>query len=311
MHVKKSLVSLVALCGALFLWTPRANAAEDAEKYIYIKLYSGLEFKGELKESTEDNLVVQTPYGSRTLRRSDIISTRMQLTPEERKELRGLLAYTKKSQDAGAAEAAAAARMGDPTNDPAPRARFVDRSEPRGRAEANGFGAAMPVHMTAYERMARALDKKVTLEFLDTPLVEAVDFINALTRINIIVSPKVRENKPVVSLKVTDMDAGTVIKWMTKLTETYAEVKDQAIWITDKPSKEVEDEEKADIMTLAASLGATVDLPPEGVPLTDADRTRIALQLWEKEQPKVTDFPGPDLSIGADAERAANPFAQP
>jgi len=305
MHGLKSLVGLIALCGTLSLCAFRAAAAEDADKYIIIKLYSGLEFKGELKESTEDNLILRTPYGDRTLRRTDVVSTRMQLTPEERADLRSLLGVWKAS-----AEAEAAARMGGATADPERARGMAGRNEPRGDVEGRGFGAGRGQHLTAYERMARALDKKVTLEFTDTPLTDAIDFLNALTHINIIVSPKVRESKPVVSLRVTDMDAGTVLKWITQLSETHAEVKDQAIWITDKPSKEVEDEEKIGIMALAATLNTTVDLPPDGVALTDADRTRIALQLWEKEQPKLQDFPGPDLSMGANSERAANPFAQ-
>jgi hypothetical protein len=318
MHMRNFQVRGLCSVALLGILAASAQAAEDAEKLIIIKTYSGLEFKGELKYSSEENMVIATPYGERTFRRSDVISTRTQLSPDERENLKGLLAYAKKNAGAGAAQAENAARATNTELADLQRATQLaregrgernDRLDRAERADARGFGESMPAGTTSYERMSRALDKKITIELVDTPLTEAIDLVNAITHLNIIVNPKVRDSKLTINLKVNDMDAATVIKWMTRLSETYAEIKDQAIWITDKPSKEAENEEKNDIALLAASMHATVDLPPDGVELTDADRTKIALQLWEAEQPKVHDFPGPDLSIGADHSAAANPFA--
>jgi hypothetical protein len=307
------------LCGAALLSlafaAPHAKAADDGDKLIIIKTYSGLEFKGELKYSSDENLVIATPYGERTFRRTDVISTRMQLTPEERDNLKSLMAYAKKPANAEGGAKAPNTELADLQRamQLAKDAQLerANRGESRSdaRADARSFGEFMPAGTTTEERMSRSLDKKITMELVDTPLTEAIDLINQITHMNIIVNPKVRDSKMTVNLKVNDMDAGTVLKWLTKLTETYAEVKDQAIWITDRPSKDAQNEEKNDIALLAASMHAQVDLPPDGVELTDTDRTKIALQLWEAEQPKVHDFPGPDMSIGVGPSAAANPFA--
>ena len=266
------------------------------EDYIHIRLYSGLEYKGLLQKDDGEKVSIKTPYGERSFRKTDIVSTSRNFSKQEKDALKSALATV-----------ADPARPSTPVVANAVDAfRVKDDTRP---ASGRGFGEGMGSNLTPYERMSRGLDKKVSLEFVDTPLEEAMSFLASLTNLNIIVSPKVRESKPVVTLRMQNMDAGTTIKWITRLTETHAELKDQAIWITDKPSKEADDEERAEIMMLAGSLKAEVDLPPEGVPLTDADRTKIALQLWQKEQPKITHFPGPDISIGAAERGFENPFA--
>src|SRR5262249_43363638 len=161
--------------------------------------------------------------------------------------LKGLLAYARKNSAAGAAQAENAARATNTELGDLQRATQLAR-EPRADrndrpARNDGGGFSMPSGMTSYERMSRAPGKQLTIDLVDTPLTDAIDLVNAITHLNIIVNPKVRDSKLTINLKVTDMDAGTVIKWMTRLSETHAEIKDQAIWITDKPSKEAEDEE--------------------------------------------------------------------
>src|SRR5258708_2610419 len=102
------------------------------------------------------------------------------------------------------------------------------------------------------ERAWGALNKKVACEFVDTKLSVALSFIANYTNLTIIIDPKIAKNDPLVNLKVTDMDAGTVIRWLTKLTETYAEVVDRAIFITDKPSAEAAEAQKNDLAIMAA-----------------------------------------------------------
>lgn len=166
-------------------------------------------------------------------------------------------------------------------------------------------------HETWEERALRKLDKKLSVELVDAKLSEACNFVATFTGLTIIIDPKILKNDPVINLRVKDMDAGSFIRWMTKLTETYAEVVNQAIFITDKPSDAAENEERNDLIMLAASLKTEIELPPQGVPLTDSDRVKIALKMIEKLDVKPTDFPGPDLSIGSDREATKNPFLVP
>lgn len=159
------------------------------------------------------------------------------------------------------------------------------------------------------ERMWGQLNKKMTADLVDTKLSEACNFVSQFTGLTIIIDPKVRKDDPVVNLRVNDMDSGTFIKWLTKLSNTYAEIKDQAIFITDKPSVEGVEDEKTELAILAATMHAEITLPPQGVPLTDADRVQIAMKLIEKETYKPTDFPGPDIGLGLKENNAAtNPF---
>jgi hypothetical protein len=142
------------------------------------------------------------------------------------------------------------------------------------------------------------LNKKVSVELVDSKLSDACAFVQQFTGLTIIIDPKVRKDDPIVNIRVNDMDAGTFVKWLTQLTSTYADIKDQAIFITDKPSEESIESEKTDLALLAASMKAEIDLPPQGVALTDADRVKIALKLIEKSEYKPTDFPGPEFGIG-------------
>ena len=161
------------------------------------------------------------------------------------------------------------------------------------------------------ERMWRQVHKKVAFELIDTKLSEACDLLTSLTGLNIILSPAVRQKDPTFSLKIQDMDAGTALKWFTQLTDTYADLVDQAIYITDKPPKKAIEEEKAALMELGAKHGIVVELPPEGQALTDQERVKIALQIMEKEELKVQDFPGPDVSLGAAEKGTGFAFEAP
>jgi hypothetical protein len=156
------------------------------------------------------------------------------------------------------------------------------------------------------ERMWRQVNMKVSFELVDTKLTEACDFMSHLTGLNIILAPSVRQNDPVLSLRVRDMDAGTAIKWFTQLTDTYADLVDHAVFITDKPPKQAAEAERDGLLALGAAHGVAVDVPPAGQPLTDQDRIKIALQIIEKEQIKLQDFPGPDVSLGTAAGTGIN-----
>ena len=148
------------------------------------------------------------------------------------------------------------------------------------------------------DHIRRQMLKHVTLEFADTPLVDACQLLSNIAGLNIIIANAVRTANPVVNLRVQDMDAGTCLNWLTKLTETHAEITDGAVFITDKPAQNDEDQERAGLMAMGAEKGLVIELPPQGQALTDQDRVKIALLLMEKEQMKIQDFPGPDVIGG-------------
>ena len=156
------------------------------------------------------------------------------------------------------------------------------------------------------ERMGRQVNKKVAFELADCKLSEACDLLVSLTGLNIILSTEVRKKDPTLNLRVQDMDAGTALKWFTQLTDTYADVVDQAIYITDKPpDAEIAEEEKQAFLMAGAAHGIVVELPPTGMPLRNDEKVKIALQILEREEMKIQDFPGPDIGIGTPENRGA------
>jgi hypothetical protein len=296
---------------AVLLLSSALSAAETSkvaelvpDQVVSIKLFSGLEYAGIVqKDSNAETLVLLTSYGPLSFRRTDIVRTHTELTDSEKNIIR--LAV----RDADAQKRPAESLRNGPAEvtrvASLPRIRAADDES---RTQAVSARPFLTGSQTWAERMDRDLQKKLTIELNGDSLKDVINLITSITNLNIIVDPKVAATNPPVTLKVTDMDAGTVIKWVTKLTETFAEVKDQAIWITDKPSKENDDSEKMEAIMLAMRVGAQIDLPADGSPLTDDDRVKIAQKIIEKELPKPQDFPGPDIGIGVH-ENTNNPFA--
>ncbi|MBI3828749.1 MAG: hypothetical protein HY291_04490 [Planctomycetes bacterium] len=133
----------------------------------------------------------------------------------------------------------------------------------------------------------KRLQRKVTFEFVDTPLDEAISFLRSLTNVTMIVDPKVTQaGAPPISLRVTDMSLDLALEWLLKLADLDYALKDNAIFISKRQSL-VED----------------VELKIYDV----SDLTQA-----------VPDFPGPDFQLttpgddggagGGGAAGAANPF---
>jgi hypothetical protein len=160
------------------------------------------------------------------------------------------------------------------------------------------------------ERMWKQTNHKMTVEFVDTPLCDAISLISNTTGLNIIIKPSVRQANPSINLKVNDMDAGTLLKWLTELSDTHAVLGNQAIFITDEKGKDRGENEKNDLVQFAAAHGVAVDLPPQGQALTDQDRVKVALAIMDKEEIKPQDFPGPVIGFDGLEKNTLSPFAK-
>jgi len=87
----------------------------------------------------------------------------------------------------------------------------------------------------AWMKSIRAkLDRKVSFEFVDTPLSEAINFLQTLTHVNMIIDPRAtRGGRDVpVNLKVSDMNLGLALEWILKLAELDYQLKDNAVFIS-------------------------------------------------------------------------------
>ncbi len=85
------------------------------------------------------------------------------------------------------------------------------------------------------EEVRKKLSRKVSFEFVDTPLVEGVSFIRSLTNVNVVLDPKIVAkglDQKTVTLRVTDMDMKTALDWICRSVGLCCQLRDQAIFIT-------------------------------------------------------------------------------
>jgi hypothetical protein len=137
------------------------------------------------------------------------------------------------------------------------------------------------------EEIRRRLSRRVSFEFVDTPLQEALTFLNTLSRVNLILDPKAAAagaGQVKITLRVTDMDMQTALSWILRLADLVYDLRNQAVFITSK-----------------ANLASAVDL--EIYDVRDLTTT-------------LTDFPAPRLELsaqtaGAGGTPGAVTFVQP
>ena len=89
---------------------------------------------------------------------------------------------------------------------------------------------AKPGDEAAAANIKEALNKKVSFDFVETPAADALAFIQAILKVNVVVSPDVDRGAPL-TLRVNEMAAGNAIQWMAKLVGATMEIKDGAIFI--------------------------------------------------------------------------------
>jgi hypothetical protein len=72
----------------------------------------------------------------------------------------------------------------------------------------------------------------------------------------------------------------------------------QEIIFTDKPPAGEDDEDRVEATILLIQVNGDMNLiPPAGQPLTNEDCVKIALEVWEKSNPKPADFPAPEMQL--------------
>ena len=119
------------------------------------------------------------------------------------------------------------------------------------------------------QEFQKKLARKVSFEFVDTPLNEALQFLDSLAKVNFILDPRADAEgagKVSISLRVSDMEMEMALKWILRLAELDYELRNQAVFITKK-----------------ANLAANVELDIYDV----RDLTT-----------QINDFPGPRLELG-------------
>ncbi|MCX7803775.1 MAG: hypothetical protein N3A38_01165 [Planctomycetota bacterium] len=176
---------------------------------------------------------------------------------------------------AGVAAGADAMRIPGSVDAPDASGPVVVRGRTAGAGEARIAGVGAAPRSAAPEAgwredITRRMERKITIDFSDTALDDAAAFLGTATGVTVILDPKVQPAKRRLTMSVREMEAGNVLVWMTRLTDTSAILKDKAIFITlpETALKELQEE-------------APIEIP-----------VRRGADIEEK----ITDFPGPDIT---------------
>jgi Flp pilus assembly secretin CpaC/tetratricopeptide (TPR) repeat protein len=148
-------------------------------------------------------------------------------------------------------------------------------------------GLALGGEETEPEWMAeirRRLEKKVNFEFIQAPLVEAINFLQSVSEVNMILDPAVKAGgeRPI-TLKMSQASLKLALEWILKLANLDYELRDNAVFISNPG-----------------------EFPPE-----------TTMQIYDVQDLilAIPDFPGPELELtptgsgGAGALPAAAPQA--
>ena len=96
-----------------------------------------------------------------------------------------------------------------------------------------------PAEAAKAETMEAAFARKMTCEFVDTPIKEVLSFLQSLKVFNVIASQGAQNLPTPISLKVVDMPTGDVLKWVCKLANLKMEIDERVVYIS-VPNEEAE-----------------------------------------------------------------------
>ncbi len=78
-----------------------------------------------------------------------------------------------------------------------------------------------------------AMNKKISFDFVETPLQDVITFISQLANVNIVLDPKAVADEPRnVTLRVNEMTLQSALNWVLQLVNLKYALKDQAIFIS-------------------------------------------------------------------------------
>jgi len=85
-------------------------------------------------------------------------------------------------------------------------------------------------HSESEKAIQKKLQRNVSFEFADTPFPEAINFLNSLTKISVVVDPAIDPNLSL-SLRVQDITMEDALLWIMRLTGTRYMLRDDALFL--------------------------------------------------------------------------------
>jgi len=115
-----------------------------------------------------------------------------------------------------------------------PREKF---EEVRARTVATAFGGEEVKPQDWELRIREAMNKKISFDFVETPLQDVIAFVSSLTDVTIVLDAEaIRDEAPTVTLRVTDMRLEAALNWVLKLVNLKYTLKDEAVFVS-KPDR--------------------------------------------------------------------------
>jgi type II secretory pathway component GspD/PulD (secretin) len=94
-------------------------------------------------------------------------------------------------------------------------------------------GGAMSTPKPSSAELREKLDKRVSFDFVDTPLEDVVAYFSQLAGMNIGLHPEIKPKTAKITMKVKDMKMADVFGWLTRLNGLAYRIEgDNAIYIT-------------------------------------------------------------------------------
>jgi len=109
-----------------------------------------------------------------------------------------------------------------------PRDKF---EEVRSRKQATHLGEEIE-EQEWERRIKESLNKKVTFDFVETPLPDVVNFLSSLVDVTIVLDTPAVKDAPNVTLRVNEMRLQSALNWILKLVALKYTLKDEAIFIS-------------------------------------------------------------------------------
>jgi len=123
------------------------------------------------------------------------------------------------------------------------------------------------------------MTKKVSFDFVATPLQDAVAFLRQVIGVNMVLDPAVNGKQPL-TLKVNDMNAGRALKWMAKVGGGELKVQNGAVYIAPVPKAKVRR------MVYKAGQQRVYRRTIGRVDIKLGDVATVQLQLYEDDLPE-------------------------
>ena len=115
------------------------------------------------------------------------------------------------------------------------------------------------------KRVLEEMEKRVSFDFLDTPLADVVAFLQNLTGVNMVIDPNATEGDDVpVTLKVNDMRLGAALDWILRLCDLSYALKDEVVYVSTKDR--IRDKENLQIHDVRDLLARIPDYSGTGLP---------------------------------------------